>query len=115
MPPQDANPTPSFGGFGVKQAINSKDRAMFALSGMLSAVELPGAVEDMRLTLTGITGESGARAGLFSDIRRQEQLREMMSQLGVRLGRTPPIYHVRDVEPWSRIPERRHALVEFDP
>ena len=46
--------------FAFKDATNSKDRAMFALKGMLSAMDLPGALEDMRLTLPGITGESGA-------------------------------------------------------
>ena len=39
----------------------------------------------------------------------------MIKQLAVRLGHRPPIYQVRGVEPWSRIPERRQALVEFDP
>jgi hypothetical protein len=25
----------------------------------------------------------------------------------------PPIYQVRELEPWSRIPERRYALVQM--
>ena len=101
--------------FAFKEAINSKDRALSALRASLETVEMPGALEDMRLTLSGITGESGIQSGLFADIRRQEQLRETMRQLEARLGVKPPIYRVRDVEPWSRIPERRQALVQFDP
>ena len=101
--------------FVFKEAINSKDRALFVLKGALESAVLPGALEDMTLTLTGITGESGIQTNLFSDVRRQEQLRETIRQLEARLGTRPPIYQVRDVEPWSRIPERRRALVQFDP
>ena len=101
--------------FVFKEAVNSKERALFALKGLVERVVLPGPLEDMRLTLLGFTGESGIQAGLFSDIRRQEQLREMVRQLEARLGGKPPIYQVRDIEPWSRIPERRQALVQFDP
>ena len=39
----------------------------------------------------------------------------MMKQLEGRLRGKPPIYQVREIEPWSRIPERRQALVQFDP
>jgi len=39
----------------------------------------------------------------------------MMRQLEVLLGCKPPIYQMKEVEPWSRIPERRQALVLFDP
>ena len=101
--------------FAFKEAINSKERALSALRASLETAELPGALEDMRLTLSGITGESGIQSSLFADIRRQEQLRETMRQLEARLGVRPPVYRVRDVEPWSRIPERRQALVQFDP
>ncbi len=102
--------------FAFKTAINSKMRALSVVKNSLENAELPGALEDMRLTLAGITGESGIQAGLFSDVRRQEQLREMIKQLKVRLGPSmegSPIYRVRDVEPWSRIPERRQALVPY--
>ena len=101
--------------FTFKDAINNKMRALSALRASLETVEMPGALEDMRLTLSGITGDLGVQASLFSDMRRQEQLRETMRQLEVRLGTRPPIYLVRDVEPWSRIPERRQALVQYDP
>jgi DNA polymerase-4/protein ImuB len=35
-------------------------------------------------------------------------------QLKHRYGESP-LYHVVEVEPWSRIPERRHALISYDP
>ena len=45
----------------------------------------------------------------------QENLKEALRQLQARLGAQPPIYQVREVEPWSRIPERRQVLVPFSP
>lgn len=104
--------------FAFKTAINSKGRALSVVRSSLESAELPGALEDLKLTLAGITGESGIQGGFFSDVRRQEQLRETMRQLEARLGpsaKGPPIYQIRDVEPWSRIPERRQALVPYEP
>jgi len=101
--------------FAFKEALGSKEKAMFALKSRLDTLALPGPLEDMKLTLAGFTGESGIQSSLFSDVRKREQLKEMMRQLEALLGCRPPIYQVRDVEPWSRIPERRQALVPFDP
>ena len=101
--------------FVFKEAINSKARALLGLKAMLESATFPGPLEDMKLTLAGLTGESGIQASLFSDVRRREQLREMMRQLEARLGGKPPIYQVREIEPWSRVPERRRALVQYEP
>ncbi len=101
--------------FGFKEALGSKDRALFALKSRLDSVTLPGPLEDLKLTLTGFTGESGIQTNLFSDVRKQEQLKEMMRQLEAVMGGRPPIYQMKEIEPWSRIPERRQALVPFDP
>jgi len=35
-------------------------------------------------------------------------------QLKVRFGRSP-MTQVVEVEPWSRLPERRFALMDYDP
>ncbi|MQG62102.1 MAG: hypothetical protein FI708_05125, partial [SAR202 cluster bacterium] len=60
--------------FGFKEALGSRDRALFALKSRLDSVTLPGPLEDMKLTLAGFTGESGIQTNLFSDVRKQEQL-----------------------------------------
>ena len=101
--------------FAFKEAVSTKEKALFSLKSLVETVSIPGPLEDMELTLSGFTGESGVQASLLSDVRRQEQLREMMRQLQARLGCKPPIYRVREMEPWSRIPERRHVLAQFDP
>ena len=41
-------------------------------------------------------------------------LREAVRELKLRLGHSP-LYRVVEVDPWSRIPERRHALLSFEP
>ena len=101
--------------FVFKEAMGSRDRALFALKSRMDSVSLPGPLEDMKLTLEGFTGESGIQTNLFSDVRKQEQLKEMMRQLEAHLGGKPPIYQMKEIEPWSRIPERRQALVPFNP
>jgi hypothetical protein len=100
--------------FYYKQAVGSQDRALAVIKNALESVALPGPLEDMRLTLTGLTGESGIQASLFSDVRKQEQLRESIRQLRARWGGRTPIYLARDLEPWSPIPERQKILVPFD-
>ena len=74
-----------------------------------------GPLEELRLTLSGLTGEAGRQESLFGDVRRQENLMEALRQLRARLGSQPPIYQIHEVEPWSRLPERRQALVPFAP
>ena len=59
-------------------------------------------------------------AGRSSDGHRLEQgdvpphLKKAVRELRLRLGHSP-LYRVVEVDPWSRIPERRHALMRFDP
>ena len=98
-----------------KSPVNRKEAALFALRSSLEDADIPGPLEDMRMTVSGAAGESGTQASLFADVRKQHQLREAMRQLEERLRVRPPIYKVMDVEPWSRLPERRQALVEFVP
>jgi DNA polymerase-4 len=74
---------------------------------------IPGPLEDMRLTLSGITGEAGRQESMWKEVKRDEDLQETISQLRTRLRMDPPIYQVRELEPWSRIPERRFALVQL--
>ena len=77
-------------------------------------IALPGPLEEIRLTLKDLTGEVGRQESLFQDVRKRYQLREAIAQIKVSNGHNP-IYQVREVEPWSRIPERQQALVPYEP
>ncbi len=85
----------------------------------LSQLDLPGAAEGLVIELIGLTGETACQErlpGSLSElrVRRMRPLIEAIGQLKQRYGDSP-IYRVVEVEPWSRIPERRHALMAYDP
>ena len=100
---------------GFREPVGSCDRAMFVLRSRLDNLALPGPLETLSLTLSGINGETGRQESMFPEVRHLARLDESIRELRVRLGQQPPIYRVREVEPWSRIPERRRALVAYDP
>jgi len=61
--------------------------------------------------------EEGGRAAAGRALARGEvppSLRDAVRELKLRLGYSP-LYRVVEVDPWSRVPERRHALLNFDP
>ena len=98
-----------------KDAVGDSHNALAAIEYALSLTPPPGPIEDLSLTLMGITGRAGSQASLFPEVRKRDQLRESIRQLEARLGRRPPIYRFKEAEPWSRIPERRMVLVEYSP
>lgn len=99
----------------MKEPTGSRERLWTTLRPLLELAEYPGPISELELELGGLTSESGRQPGLFRDhARRREQLDEMVRHLKVRFGETP-IARVVALEPWSRIPERRHALMDYDP
>jgi DNA polymerase-4/protein ImuB len=69
----------------------------------------PGPVEQMGLKITGLGYCSGRQRSLFAEIRARDHLMDDIKQLEMRLG-SPQVFKIKEVEPWSRIPERRYAL-----
>ena len=78
-------------------------------------ISLPGPLLNLSLTLTGVTGEAGKQASLFPEVRALEQLDEELRQYKARHGEPAPIYQYREVDTWSRLPERRNALIPYVP
>ncbi len=86
----------------------------------------PRAVESLALEFTAF-GASSLQSELFAPTKggkgaagyaldrgeTPEALRDAARELRLRLGH-PPLYRVVEVEPWSRLPERRYALMSFD-
>jgi nucleotidyltransferase/DNA polymerase involved in DNA repair len=92
-----------------------RDRLIEALRNRLQSVELAGPLEALEIELTGFTAEQARQESLLSARpRRMGQIIDAIRQLKHRYG-TSPIYRIVEVEPWSRIPERRRALISFDP
>lgn len=102
--------------FTFKEALSTREAARLALK---TKLELPNglptaAVEELFLELAGLGGVAAKQPGLFvARARQHAQILEAIRQLHARYGRVP-LYHAREVEPWSRIPERRWALVACD-
>jgi DNA polymerase-4/protein ImuB len=69
----------------------------------------PGPVEQVGLRITGLGRQSRRQKSLFAEVRAREHLLEDIKQMELRLGNNQ-VFRVKEVEPWSRIPERRYTL-----
>lgn len=99
----------------LREPLGDRGRLWTLVRSLVEYAELPGPFSFITLELSGLTKESGRQQSLFSEqTRRQEQLDEMVRHLKVRFGESP-VARVVDVEPWHRLPERRYALLEYDP
>lgn len=100
--------------YTFKDALSTRDAARRAIKSKLDLPNglPPAPVEELALELLGLGGEAARQPGLF--VARAKQLAEIAEaarQLRARYGRVP-LYHAIEIEPWSRIPERRWALVQ---
>ncbi len=88
---------------------------MQAVELRLQALELPGPVEAIAVQLSGIVTNIAHQGMLpLFQPRHAKPVTEAVDQLRHRYGDNP-VYRVVEVEPWSRIPERRHALITYEP
>jgi nucleotidyltransferase/DNA polymerase involved in DNA repair len=98
-----------------REATADQEHMLCVLKSAIEAAPLTAPIEELSIELSGFAGETGKQDGFFSgDRRRQPQVAEAVRQLKARYGRSP-VAQVVEVEPWSRIPERRHALIDYDP
>ena len=65
----------------------------------------PGTSE---LQLFARDAQAAARAG------QQRALRSAAREIRMRMKRSS-LYHIIEVQPWSRLPERRYALIDYEP
>jgi nucleotidyltransferase/DNA polymerase involved in DNA repair len=102
--------------YTFKEALSTRDAARRALKSKLDLPNgfPPAPIDELALELLGLGGEATRQPGLFVARARQlAEIAEAARQLRARYGRVP-LYHAIEVEPWSRIPERRWALVTCD-
>lgn len=99
-----------------KEALAARDAAQRALASKLALPNglPPAPIAELALELLGLGGEAARQGRLFSASAQQlEPIAEAARQLRARYG-SVPLYHAVEVEPWSRLPERRWALVTCD-
>lgn len=112
----------------LREPTAQRDRLAFPIRSRMESSPPPRAVEKLSVeffqfgpatTQTGLFGrqEKSGRAAAgheFSEDTVPHALREAVRELKLKLGYSP-LYRVVEVDPWSRMPERRHALLSFDP
>lgn len=69
----------------------------------------PGPVEEVGMRVGQLSYPRGRQKSLFIEVRGRDHLMDDIKQLELRQG-NPQIFTIKEVEPWSRIPERRYAL-----
>jgi DNA polymerase-4/protein ImuB len=98
-----------------REALSDPKDAWFAIKSALARRAPERPVEELELELVGLSAESGKQATMFEGKGKLwRQVEEAVRQLGVQGTGRPAMGRVMEVEPWSRIPERRAALVDFD-
>ena len=98
-----------------REATADQEQMLCVLRTAIETAPLTAPIEELSIELSGFAGETGKQEGFFSGNGRQRrQVAESIRQLKARYGRSP-VAQVVEVEPWSRIPERRHALIDYDP
>ena len=103
-----------------EQEIRFKEPAMnpkAAISRIRQVVETlpqPGPVEQLGMKITGTGRPQGRQNSLITAVRAQEHLLDEIKQLEFRLG-GPQLFQVKELEAWSRMPERRYTLAPFKP
>ncbi len=98
-----------------REALSDPKEAWFAIKSALARRAPERPVEELEIELVGLSAESGKQSSMFEGKGKLwRQVEEAVRQMGVQAGGRPPTGRVIEVEPWSRIPERRMALVELD-
>ena len=97
------------------EPIEERERLEDILRNRLHGMALPGAIIEMTLQITVLAGAYVRQASFFTE--EHEHLGRIKQALGALKARhgTTQLYRIAEVEPWSRIPERRYALISFDP
>ena len=98
-----------------REALADPRDAWFAVKGAIARHPPERPVEELEVELVGLSAESGKQAGMLEGRGKLwRQVEEAARQLRAQEGRSF-VGKVVEVEPWSRIPERRAAFVELDP
>ncbi len=97
-----------------REALADPKDAWFAVKNAIARHPPERPVEELEVELVGLSAESGKQAGMLEGKGKLwRQVEEAARQLRTQEGRSF-VGKVVEVEPWSRIPERRAAFVELD-
>ncbi|HKV69625.1 MAG TPA: DNA polymerase Y family protein [Gemmatimonadales bacterium] len=106
--------------FTLKDPTAELDRLLALLRVRIEQTPLTGAVEKLTILFTDFAPGTtelqlfARDAGAEARARRRDALRTAAHEIRLRFRR-PFLQHVIEVQPWSRLPERRYALIDFEP
>ncbi len=104
----------------LKDPAATRERIAAPLKTQLERSPPAGAVERLVVEFTAFAPGTAelqlfARdAGAAARAGRRRALQSAAREIALRIRR-PMLYHVIEVQPWSRLPERRYALIDFEP
>ncbi len=100
----------------LKIPTDSKLEIMSLLKHFLETARFPAGITGICLGLTQLGGEEGKQGPLFSGERtkQEERLKRVVKRFQAKFGKNP-LRKVLQVDPDSRIPERRYALSDCEP
>jgi nucleotidyltransferase/DNA polymerase involved in DNA repair len=97
-----------------REPAGDEARMLLLLKTRLATLQLPQSVDAVAITLSGIGWEVAKQTKLFTESKQNlDQIAEAVRQLRARYGR-PVVWRIEEVDPWSRHPEERRALVPYD-
>ena len=106
--------------FTLKDPTATLDRLLPLLRIRIEQTPLTGAVEQLTILFTDFAPGTtelqlfARDAGAEARALRRDALRTAAHEIRLRFRR-PFLQHVIEVQPWSRLPERRYALIDFEP
>ncbi len=98
-----------------REALSDPRDAWYAIRAAITRSPPERPVEELELELVGLSYESGKQTSMFEGKGRLwRQVEEAVRQLGTQSSH-PSLGKVMSLDPSSRIPERRAALLEMEP
>ncbi len=90
-------------------AMNGKT-ALTRIKQVMENCPQPGPVEELGMKITRMGFPDGRQSSIFTEVRSSDKLESDIKQLELKVG-APQLFKIKEVEPWSRIPERRFTLI----
>ena len=87
--------------------------AMTRINQVMENCPQPGPVEELGMKITRIGRPDGRQSSIFTEVRSGDKLAADIKQLELKVG-APQLFKIKEVEPWSRIPERRFTLIPLN-
>ena len=108
--------SPWYDSLNLKEPTESKREITSLIKHRLETAHLSAGVTEIRLGLMQLGGEMAKQSSLLTRerVRQDAQLKRAARQLQARFGKNP-LKKIVQVDPGSRIPERRSGLTDFNP